>query len=123
MPETFVTLNNAGGAIVIDEYDPLAVLPNVPTNYPTDLGPSSPICPECGMICSGCPGGGGGGTATPMTAAERMAIVPKPGQLIWDTTLQILYVGDGETQGGIMVEGGGSGGDFTSVAFWMNANQ
>ena len=121
MSDTLVSLNNAGGMIIIDEYDPLVQTADVPTDYPTNPGPSSPICPECGIICSGCPGGGAS-TAVSMSSAERMAIVPKAGELIWDTTLQILYVGDGHTQGGIMVEGGGSGGDFTSVAFWKASN-
>ena len=61
-------------------------------------------------------------TATPMSAADRLAFTPKPGVLIWDTTIGMLFVGDGVTPGGIVVEGGGSGGDFTRVVFHDPAN-
>jgi hypothetical protein len=35
------------------------------------------------------------------TTAERLTITPLPGELIYDTTLQELYVGDGTTVGGV----------------------
>lgn len=56
-----------------------------------------------------------------MSSGERLAMVPGSGELIWDTTLHMLFVGDGTTAEGIMVEGGGSGGAFTSVTFWQSA--
>ena len=61
-------------------------------------------------------------TAVSMNAAERLAFTPVQGYMIWDTTLQSLYIGDGYTPGGIQVEGGGSGGDFTRVVFHDPAN-
>jgi hypothetical protein len=51
-----------------------------------------------------------------MTSAERMADVLEAGKLVWDTDLQLLYVGDGTTLGGVLVEGSGSA-DFTRVVF------
>lgn len=89
-----------------------------PTNYPTDFDPVTKLT-ECPMWPDGpCGGGGGGGPATAksMTSQERMSFVPKAGELIWDTSLQLLYVGDGTTTGGVQVEGSGSA-DFTRVVF------
>lgn len=91
-----------------------------PTNYPTDFDPVTrltecPMWPDC--PCSGGGGGGGGpATAESMTSAERMAGVLPAGKLVWDTDLQLLYVGDGTTVGGVMVEGSASA-DFTRVVF------
>ena len=62
-------------------------------------------------------------TAAPLTYQERIETTPAPGKLIWDTTLEALYVGNGETKGGVLVEAGGSGGDFTSVTFWQSATK
>lgn len=57
--------------------------------------------------------GSSGGTAIPMTTAQRTAITPASGALIWDTDEEALYVGDGVTAGGIEVAGGGGGGEGT----------
>lgn len=58
---------------------------------------------------------GNGSTATaealPMTTTERTAITPDAGVLIYDTDIETLFVGDGSTQGGVKVEGGGD--DYT----------
>lgn len=86
-----------------------------PTNYPTDFDPVTrltecPMWPDC--PCSG----GGSADAKPMTSAQRMAITPKEGELIYDTDLDILFVGDGVTVGGKAVDGG-AGADFTRVVF------
>lgn len=91
-----------------------------PTGYPSDFDPITkltecPMWPDC--PCSS--GGGGSANAKPMTSAERMAITPKEGELIWDTDLDILYVGDGTTVGGVSVDGGGSA-DFSRVVFHDN---
>ena len=59
--------------------------------------------------------------ASPMPADRRATVILEPGALVWDTTLHMLFVGDGVTKGGVMVEGGGSGGDFTQVTFWQSA--
>ena len=64
---------------------------------------------------------GGPATAKNMTSAQRMAYILKPGELVYDTDLELLYVGDGTTPGGIVVESG-SGGDFTRVVFHDPAN-
>ena len=48
----------------------------------------------------------GGDTVKTMTTAERTAITPEAGQLIFDTTLGILFVGNGATPGGTAVGGG-----------------
>jgi len=54
------------------------------------------------------------GGAKPMTTDERTAITPAEGELIYDTDLGSLYIGDGVTQGGVAVGGGGGGGgDYT----------
>ena len=53
------------------------------------------------------------GGAKPMTTAERTATTPELGQLIWDTDLEMLYAGDGETAGGVQVSPGTGGGDYT----------
>ena len=52
----------------------------------------------------------GGDTVETMTTEERTAITPEAGQLIYDTTLGLLFVGDGSTVGGTAVGGGGGGG-------------
>ena len=111
MSDKITSLNNAGGAAVIT--DPWYVINYEfpPTNYQ-----SAPQPTEDTEECTG-----GAATAVSMTSAERMAMVPAQGELIWDTTIGMLFVGDGTTPGGIVVEGGGSGGDFTSVTFWQSA--
>jgi len=42
--------------------------------------------------------------------ADRATITPLSGEPIWTTDTHVLYVGDGVTQGGIQVAGGGGGG-------------
>jgi len=54
-----------------------------------------------------------GGGVKVMTTAERTAITPDAGELIYDTDLGVLFVGDGVTPGGNVVGGGGGGGDYT----------
>ena len=62
-------------------------------------------------------------TAVSMTSEERLSFVPVAGYLIWDTTIQQLFVGDGQTAGGVVIDsGGGSGGDFRRVVFHDKAN-
>lgn len=52
------------------------------------------------------------------TSAQRLSLSPPPlqGELIFDTTLQIMFVGDGITQGGIPFSGSAPVviGEFTS---------
>ena len=92
-----------------------------PTDYPTNFDPVTRLT-ECPMWPDGpCMGGAGPATAEPMTSAERMTITPAAGKLIYDTDLEILYVGDGETVGGKAVDGGSSA-DFTRVTFHDPAN-
>lgn len=55
----------------------------------------------------------GGDTVETMKTAERTAITPEAGQLIYDTDEGALYVGDGVTAGGIPVGSGGGGGGGT----------
>ena len=50
-----------------------------------------------------------------MTTAQRTAITPEDGQLIYDSQLETLYVGDGHTVGGVAVGSGGGGGGATPV--------
>ena len=60
-------------------------------------------------------------TAVSMSYVERNAFTPAAGYLIWDTGLQQLFVGDGHTPGGVVIEGGGGGGgDMTRVVFHDN---
>ena len=56
-----------------------------------------------------------GGGVEVMTTAERTAIVPDEGQLIYDSNFDALYVGDGHTVGGIAVGTGGGGGGATPI--------
>lgn len=64
-----------------------------------------------------CQGGGGSSAkAKNMTSEERLAITPDPGQLIYDTTLDLLFVGDGSTEGGVQVESTDQA-DFSRVVF------
>lgn len=56
----------------------------------------------------------GGGGVEVMTTAERTAITPEAGQLIYDTDTDMLYVGDGITAGGNAVSPGSGGGDYTA---------
>ena len=109
MSDKITSLNNAGGAAVIN--DPWYVISYQfpPTNYQAAPQPTEDTEDSSA-------------TATPMSAADRLAFTPKPGVLIWDTTIGMLFVGDGVTPGGIVVEGGGSGGDFTRVVFHDPAN-
>ena len=112
MPDTALTEVFTPGGTVTNYNWP-------PTNYPTDFDPVTrltecPMWPDC--PCSGGGGGAGPSTAQNMTSAERMSITPKEGELIYDTDLEILYVGDGTTVGGKAVDGGASA-DFTRVVF------
>ena len=112
MPDNMTEVLTPGGTVTNYNWPP--------TNYPTDFDPVTkltecPLWPDCPCSC----GGGGGGSsaeARPMTSAERMAITPMPGELIYDIDLEILYVGDGVTVGGKAVDGGASA-DFTRVVF------
>ena len=63
-------------------------------------------------------------TAVSMTTDERLAFTPQAGYLIWDSTIQQLFVGDGYTPGGVVIDsgGGGGGGDFRRVVFHDKAN-
>ena len=108
MSDKITSLNNAGGAAVIN--DPWYVISYQfpPTNYQAAPQPTEDTEDTSAA-------------AKPMPSSERVSFVPKPGELIWDTTIGMLFVGDGTTPGGIVVEGGGSGGDFTSVTFWQSA--
>ena len=45
----------------------------------------------------------GGGGVEVMTSEERLAITPEAGALIYDSTDENLYVGDGVTVGGVPV--------------------
>lgn len=47
----------------------------------------------------------GGDTVEVMTTAQRMATTPEAGQLIFDSGLNQLFVGDGTTVGGVAVSG------------------
>jgi hypothetical protein len=40
--------------------------------------------------------------------ADRLSFVPEEGELIYVTDTKLVYVGDGETPGGILISGGGS---------------
>jgi len=54
------------------------------------------------------------------TNAERLTITPLQGELLFTTDTKNLYVGDGTTQGGVVIEGGGGEGvaanAFASIA-------
>jgi len=58
---------------------------------------------------------GGDAVAVSMTTAERTAITPDAGVLIWDTDLEKLFIGDGSTAGGVEVQGGGGSGTVTGI--------
>lgn len=107
-----LTVSTSGGTAILPGGYQIIDYQFPPTNYQ-----AAPVPTQDTEDCSG-----GAATALSMTSAERLAIIPDPGELIWDTTIHVLFVGDGQTQGGIMVEGGGSGGDFTSVTFWQRIN-
>ena len=107
---TEIALTTSGGIAILPNDDRIIDYEFPPTNYQ-----AAPVPTEDTEECNG------GSTATPMASAERLAFIPEPGQLIWDTTIGMLFVGNGTTPGGIVVEGGGSGGDFTSVTFWQSA--
>lgn len=47
--------------------------------------------------------------------ASRVSITPLAGELLFDTTVNTVYVGDGTTQGGIPVGSGGSGGNVNQI--------
>ena len=47
------------------------------------------------------------------TNAERQLITPKAGELIYTTDTKALYIGDGTTAGGVVVQGAGGGGSNT----------
>ena len=59
--------------------------------------------------------GGDSAVATSLTTAERTAITPDAGVLIWDTDLEKLFIGDGSTAGGVEVQGGGGEGTVTGI--------
>lgn len=109
MSDKITSLNNAGGAAVINDSWSVISYQFPPTNYQSAPQPTEDTED----------GAGGAATAISMTADERVAMVPAQGELIWDTTIGMLFVGDGTTPGGIVLEGG-SGGDFTSVTFWKS---
>lgn len=48
-----------------------------------------------------------GGGVEVMTRSQRLSITPSDGQLIYDTTEDELYVGNGRTPGGVLVSGSG----------------
>jgi len=48
-----------------------------------------------------------------MTTAQRTAITPEAGQVIYDSTLGQLFLGDGFTPGGTLIGAGGGGGSVT----------
>lgn len=50
------------------------------------------------------------------TNAERQLITPKAGELIYTTDTKALYIGDGTTAGGNIVQGGGGGGNLNSLS-------
>lgn len=88
-----------------------------PTGYPSDFDPVTKLT-ECPMWPDGpCQGGCGfSAKAKNMTSEERLASTPDPGQLIYDTTLDLLFVGDGSTEGGVQVESTDQA-DFSRVVF------
>lgn len=45
-------------------------------------------------------------SAVSMSTTDRMSITPNPGEFIYDETEKKLYVGDGETVGGVEVLNG-----------------
>ena len=51
----------------------------------------------------------GGGGVQFMSTAQRLAQIPAQGVLIYDTTDERMYVGDGHTRGGLLVSSGGAG--------------
>ena len=112
MPDNTLTSTIAPGGGDVINYD------YPPDGYPSNFDPVTkltecPMWPDCVGLC---PGGSGAAVAKSMTSAERMAQVLEPGVLVWDTDLELLYAGDGETVGGVLVEGSGSA-DFTRVVF------
>ena len=52
--------------------------------------------------------------AKSMTTAQRTATTPAAGTLIYDTDLEMLYVGDGTTAGGNVISSGSGGGEYTA---------
>ena len=66
--------------------------------------------------------GGDSAVATSLTTAERTAITPDAGVLIWDTDLEKLFVGDGSTAGGVEVQGGGGEGTVTGIEASVTGN-
>lgn len=109
------------GTVVIDEYGPIIQTENVPTDYPVNPGPASPIWPDGIIIVN--PGGSGGmGTtakAETMTSEERLSKVPAAGELIWDDTLKELFAGDGVTPGGVSVAMGGGITEHTTLFSYL----
>ena len=107
---TEIALTTSGGIAILPNDDRIIDYEFPPTNYQ-----AAPVPTEDTEDI-------GAAVAISMTAAERTAITPIPGELIWDTTYNTLFVGDGITPGGTAVEGGGSsGGDFTSVTYWESS--
>jgi hypothetical protein len=50
--------------------------------------------------------------------ADRTSITPLPGEPLWITDTDELYVGDGSTAGGVLITGGGGGGDVATDTIW-----
>ena len=51
----------------------------------------------------------------PITTADRILLVLEDGEVVYDSDLQKLYLGDGATAGGIQVGTGGGGASWTDV--------
>lgn len=49
--------------------------------------------------------------------ADRLNVTPLPGEPLWITDTDELYVGDGSTAGGVLITGGGGGGAPTNVDY------
>lgn len=49
--------------------------------------------------------------------ADRTSITPLPGEPLWITDTDELYVGDGTTAGGVLITGGGGGGAPTNAKY------
>jgi hypothetical protein len=49
--------------------------------------------------------------------ADRTSITPLPGEPLWITDTDELYVGDGSTAGGVLITGGGGGGAPTNATY------
>ena len=95
--------------------------PDVPRFLITKEGDQTLICD----YATGAPrfrinGNIGGGGVTTMTTAEREAITPDAGALIYDSTDGSLYVGDGVTQGGVQASSVGTLPSILSLGDWTD---